>query len=175
MNRFIGVALFGLFPMTAVEAFAADAFEPPEWAYPLMEEGRGRGPDDGTLYTVEGSDLELTQTEINNRYNPPDWYPGEHPPNPRTLRSGDGRQGSPLTLGHGGILQRRRPEVRVLTRVCGPSRPFPMGKLSTYTKEEQDSPAPLSLRSATLPFGSSASGTSTGASSQPGGPVCRRR
>ncbi len=73
MNRFVGVALFGLFAMAAGGALAAEALELPEWAYPVMDEGRGRGPDDGTLYTVEGSELELTQTQINDRFNPPDW------------------------------------------------------------------------------------------------------
>ncbi len=88
MNRFIGVALFGLFPLAAVGALAAEALDPPEWAYPVMDEGRGRGPDDGTLYTVEGSDLKLTQTQINDRFNPPDWYPDEHPPMPDIVAYG---------------------------------------------------------------------------------------
>ena len=88
MKKSIGVGLFGLFSVAVVDVFAAEAFEPPAWAYPLMEEGRGRGPDDGTLYTVEGSDLELTQTEINNHYNPPDWYPSEHPPMPDIVANG---------------------------------------------------------------------------------------
>jgi len=67
---------------------AADAFDPPEWAYPVMEEGRGRGPDDGTLHSVEGSDLQLTQTQINNRFGPVDWYPDEHPAMPEIVAHG---------------------------------------------------------------------------------------
>lgn len=70
------------------DASAADAFEPPEWAYPFITPARGRPPDDGTLYSVEGSDLQLTQTEINNRFAPPDWYPNEHPPMPEIVAQG---------------------------------------------------------------------------------------
>jgi cytochrome c553 len=88
MKKSIGVGLFGLISIASVEVFAAEAFEPPEWAYPIMEEGRGRGPDDGTLYTREGSDLELTQTEINNRFSPVDWYPNEHPSMPDIVAHG---------------------------------------------------------------------------------------
>ncbi|MDA1184777.1 MAG: c-type cytochrome [Acidobacteria bacterium] len=67
---------------------AADSWTPPAWAYPVMDEGRGRGPDDGTLHSVEGSDLQLTQTQINDRFAPPDWYPDEHPPMPDVVAHG---------------------------------------------------------------------------------------
>ena len=63
-------------------------FEPPDWAYPLMDEGRGRGPDDGTLLSVPGSDLQRTQTQIDDPFNPPDWYPDEHPPMPQVVSHG---------------------------------------------------------------------------------------
>jgi cytochrome c553 len=88
MRKLVGFALGVAFSVGAVAAYAADGFEAPEWAYPVMDEGRGRGPDDGTLYSVEGSDLELTQTQINDRFNPPDWYPDEHPPMPEVVAHG---------------------------------------------------------------------------------------
>jgi cytochrome c553 len=88
MNRYIGIAVGGFLSVAAIEAFGAEAFDPPEWAYPFISEARGRGPDDGTLYSVEGSDLELTQTEINDRFAPPDWYPDEHPPMPAIVANG---------------------------------------------------------------------------------------
>ena len=84
MKRLILVA--GL--MAAHAATAQDAFEPPGWAYPLMDEGRGRGPDDGTLLSVPGSDLQRTQTQIDDPFNPPDWYPDEHPPMPQVVSHG---------------------------------------------------------------------------------------
>lgn len=69
-------------------AAASEPFVPPAWAYPVQDEGRGRGPDDGTLYSVPGSDLQFTQTQINDRFNPPDWYPDEHPPMPQVVAHG---------------------------------------------------------------------------------------
>lgn len=84
MKRLILVA--GL--MAACTATAQDAFEAPGWAYPLMYEGRGHGPDDGTLLSVPGSDLQRTQTQIDDPFNPPDWYPDEHPPMPQVVSHG---------------------------------------------------------------------------------------
>ena len=74
MKKLLGstIALF-----IAFGAIAQDEFEPPGWAYPLMDEGRGRGPDDGTLLSVPGSDLQVTQTQIDDPFNPPNWYPDE--------------------------------------------------------------------------------------------------
>ena len=66
-------------------AGAQDSFEPPGWAYPLMDEGRGRGPDNGILLSVPGSNLQRTQTQIDDPFNPPDWYPEEHPPLPEVV------------------------------------------------------------------------------------------
>jgi cytochrome c553 len=88
MKRLVGFAVFAAVSVGAVAAYAAAEFEPPAWAYPVQDEGRGRGPDDGTLYTVEGSDLHLTQTQINDGFNPPDWYPNEHPPMPEIVAHG---------------------------------------------------------------------------------------
>ncbi len=88
MNRFVGAALCGLLSLSALEAFAAEGFEPPAWAYPFSVPGQARGPDDGMLYSVEGSNLELTSTQINNRFGPPDWYPDEHAPMPEIVANG---------------------------------------------------------------------------------------
>ncbi len=74
--------------MAAFAAGAQEAFEPPGWAYPLMDEGRGRGPDDGTLLSVPGSDLQLTQTQIDDPFNPPNWYPDELPAMPQVVSHG---------------------------------------------------------------------------------------
>ena len=67
---------------------AAETFKPPEWAYPVMEEDRGREPDDGILRSVEGSDLRVPQPEVNNPFGPVDWFPGEHPKMPDIVAYG---------------------------------------------------------------------------------------
>jgi cytochrome c553 len=70
---------------------------PPAWAYPVMDPGFQRPTDDGRKHRLPGSDKAFTLTEINDAFNPPDWYPTEHPP-------------MPPVVGHG-----RRPDVRA----CG--------------------------------------------------------
>jgi cytochrome c553 len=47
-----------------------------------------RGPDDGTLYTLEGSAGRYTQTEITDHHNPADWFPDSHPPMPDIVAHG---------------------------------------------------------------------------------------
>lgn len=85
MKKLIGIALALATLGTAV---AQEIFDPPGWAYPLMDEGRGRGPGDGTLYSVPGSDLQRTETQINDPFNPPNWYPDELPPMPQVVSNG---------------------------------------------------------------------------------------
>src|SRR4051812_7872519 len=60
----------------------------PAWAYPVVDAGFQRPPDDGSKHRVAGSDKEFTQTEINDAFNPPDWYPNEHPAMPPTVAHG---------------------------------------------------------------------------------------
>jgi cytochrome c553 len=88
MKNLLSVAVLVAICVGAMSAQTDGGFEPQAWAYPVMDEGRGRGPDDGTLHSVEGSDLQLTQTQINNPFAPPDWYPDEHPPMPDVVAHG---------------------------------------------------------------------------------------
>jgi len=88
MKKLLNVGLLVAIGCGAMSAQTAGGFEPPAWAYPVMDEGRGRGDDDGTLHSVEGSDLRLTQTQINDPFAPPDWYPDEHPPMPKVVAYG---------------------------------------------------------------------------------------
>lgn len=60
----------------------------PSWAYPVMDAGFQRPPDDGRTHRVAGSDKAFTLTDINDAFNPPDWYPNEHPPMPPTVAHG---------------------------------------------------------------------------------------
>ena len=60
----------------------------PAWAFPVMDPGIEREKDDGTLKHVPGSSKAFTRTQINDPYNPPDWYPDEHPPMPEVVAHG---------------------------------------------------------------------------------------
>ncbi len=88
MRDSIGAVVTVALSIFMTAAVAQDGFAPPGWAYPLMDEGRGRGPDDGTLLSVPDSELMLTQTQIDDPFKPPDWYPDEHPPMPEIVSHG---------------------------------------------------------------------------------------
>ena len=61
---------------------------PLAWAYPLAPAGAQRPPDPGTVKSVPGSTLRLTQTAIDDPFAPPDWFPTEHPRMPPSVASG---------------------------------------------------------------------------------------
>jgi cytochrome c553 len=73
------------------------------WAYPVNPPAPGGAPapapakDDGQLKHLPGTEVALTMPQIRDLFNPPDWYPNDHPPMPESV-------------GHG-----RRPDVRA----CG--------------------------------------------------------
>ena len=88
MRISVGVAAIVFLSALTAVTNAADEFEVPGWAYPATEEGRGRGPDNGTLLSTPDSNVQFTKTQINNPFSPPDWYPGEHPPMPEVVAYG---------------------------------------------------------------------------------------
>src|SRR5690242_3808533 len=61
------------------------------WAYPVAAPGTPATPpaqDDGKPKRVPGSDVALTLPQIRDLFNPPDWYPGDHPAMPETVGHG---------------------------------------------------------------------------------------
>lgn len=88
MRTRTGLAVLIAFSLVAAATLAGQAPNPPAWAYPVMDAGLQRAPEDGKKYRVEGSDKSFTMTEINDPFNPPDWYPNEHPPMPPTVAHG---------------------------------------------------------------------------------------
>jgi cytochrome c553 len=80
MKTLIGLSL--TFALSAV-AFAADN---PEWAYPVTAPG---GPlDNVEMKSVPGSSKQYTQAQIDDPFNPPDWFPGDHPAMPQVVAHG---------------------------------------------------------------------------------------
>jgi cytochrome c553 len=88
MKKSAGLLLVALGAGLAVDGMAAQSFVVPEWAYPVAQPGSARPPDDGSLISVEGSDVELTATQINSRFGPADWFPDEHPAMPDVVAHG---------------------------------------------------------------------------------------
>jgi cytochrome c553 len=68
-------------------AAAAWAVEGMDWAYPPTPKGKG-APDKEKLLTVPGSQKQYTAAQIGNGFNPPDWFPNEHPPMPAAVATG---------------------------------------------------------------------------------------
>ena len=75
----------------AVLAFAsliglALAAETPDWAYPVTPKPEPK--DNVALKSVPGSSKRYTQAQIDDGFNPPDWYPQDHGPMPPIVAQG---------------------------------------------------------------------------------------
>jgi cytochrome c553 len=64
-------------------AIAADAMD---WAYPVTPPPEPR--DSVQLKRAPGSTRQYTQAQIDDPFNPPDWFPDEHPPMPEIVARG---------------------------------------------------------------------------------------
>jgi len=86
--------LFGILALATVEAAPASY---PDWAYavPTPQNEAVAPRDDGTLFALPGSNGHFTRGQISGAGHAPpaDWYPGDHPPMPRLVASGDAIRG----------------------------------------------------------------------------------
>jgi cytochrome c553 len=80
MKTFVGVVLLALLPTVAM---AADGLD---WAYPVAP--KPEPLDNVVLKQMPGSDRQYTQAQIDDPFNPPDWYPGDHPSMPPIVANG---------------------------------------------------------------------------------------
>jgi cytochrome c553 len=96
MKKLGGVAVRAalLGAAAAVASVAAPAFgqalvDELAWAYAITPGPAPAPPvDDGTKYTLPGSDRSFTLDQIRNRMGPADWYPGDHPSMPPIVAVG---------------------------------------------------------------------------------------
>ena len=58
------------------------------WAYAISPGTAPPPVDDGTRYSLPGSDRQFTLDQIRNRMGPADWYPGDHPSMPPIVAVG---------------------------------------------------------------------------------------
>jgi len=72
----------------AVLASPAVAQQGMDWAYPVAPQGLPR-PDPNKIVKVPGSEKEYTEVQVNNGFNPPDWFPNDHAPMPKIVAQGD--------------------------------------------------------------------------------------
>jgi len=83
MKRFVGILLL------VIATGMACAAERPGWAFPVTDKVQPPSRDDGKAKTAPGSSLSLTRAQIDDLFNPPDWYPDLHPPMPAVVAHGD--------------------------------------------------------------------------------------
>jgi len=69
-------------------ALAADD-SVPIWAYPVPQSMPAASKPDNTIQKkVPGSKARFTDAGVNDRFNVPDWFPGDHPPLPEVVAHG---------------------------------------------------------------------------------------
>jgi cytochrome c553 len=84
MRGLLSIALLGLLALPATQpVLAADL---PGWAYPANP--APKPPDAVKPIKLPGSDKSYTQAQIDDGFNPPDWYPQDHAPMPDVVAHG---------------------------------------------------------------------------------------
>jgi cytochrome c553 len=84
MRKLLFALLIGAAPIVAYGAGH------PDWAFPVTDKVQPPTKDDGQPKTAPGSDKSYTRKQINDLFNPPDWYPDLHPPMPQVVAHGNG-------------------------------------------------------------------------------------
>ncbi len=88
MRRFAGGVVWAL--SLCLAAGGAQAADKPDWAFPVTDKVQPAGvPDDGKPKSAPGSQKSYTRAQIEDLYNPPDWYPDIHPAMPAIVAKGD--------------------------------------------------------------------------------------
>jgi cytochrome c553 len=93
MKNVVAVVVFGLGGVLAIEAKPPQqaAVSHPTWAFPVADSEQPPAEDESVAKHVTGSTKAYTQKEIDDLFNPPDWFPDEHPPLPRIVARGSGK------------------------------------------------------------------------------------
>lgn len=84
MRKLLLLLLIGVAPIIAYGA------NQPDWAFPVTDKVQPPTKDDGQPKTAPGSAKSYTRKQINDLFNPPDWYPDMHPPMPQVVAHGNG-------------------------------------------------------------------------------------
>ena len=80
MRALIALSVLALLTGIAV------AVDNPDWACPVTPPPEPK--DNVIMKTVPGSTKQYTQAQIDDNFNPPDWFPDEHPPMPEVVAHG---------------------------------------------------------------------------------------
>jgi cytochrome c553 len=102
-------ALALLVTLLAVFMAAAQAPPPPPpqgravelpWAFAVADKVQPPAEDPTVVKMIPGSDKSYTQKQIDDGFNPPDWFPDEHSPMPQVVAHGSGTQVRACALCH---------------------------------------------------------------------------
>lgn len=63
----------------------------PTWAFPVPDKDQPPAEDENAPKHIPGSDRTYTQAQIDDLFNPPDWFPDEHAPMPPVVSRGGGK------------------------------------------------------------------------------------
>src|SRR5689334_20387877 len=77
-------------PLTFAFVFTLSAQSGKEltWAYPVPDPMPPGGTADTAPKKLAGSSRSYTQAQIDDQFNPPDWFPDEHAPLPNVIQKG---------------------------------------------------------------------------------------
>jgi len=87
MRSLLGVLLIGLVPIMV--PILAHGAERPDWAFPVTDKVQPPLPADEAPHSAPGSTKSYTRKQIDDLFNPPDWYPDLHPPMPQIVAHGE--------------------------------------------------------------------------------------
>src|SRR5215469_17823843 len=74
--------------LSTVSAQAPQAGKDLTWAYPVPDPAAAGGAADKTKKQLPGSTRSYTQAQIDDQFNPPDWFPDQHGPLPNVVQKG---------------------------------------------------------------------------------------
>jgi cytochrome c553 len=83
-------ALACIVALVVIPLVALGSEPAPPWAFAVTPASYVPPVDDGSIRRVPGSTAGYTQTQIDDNFNAPDWFPNEHRPMPRVVAHGDG-------------------------------------------------------------------------------------
>lgn len=93
MRSLICVLLVTLLLMPAIGAAPQQQPSPmgPGWAFPVRDQVQPTTTEESGPLKVPGSTKEYTRAQIDDAFNPPDWFPDEHLPMPQVVAHGSGK------------------------------------------------------------------------------------
>ena len=89
MKTLLTVAGLTLLSALGVAAWQRGGANDLSWAIPVIDKDLPHIQDDGKPKRIPGSDKAYTQAEIDNHFDPPDWFPNEHPRWPKSVQYGN--------------------------------------------------------------------------------------